>query len=71
MGWIERMIVCVSQQDRDDARKIHENAGLPFFEVFVNAPLEVCESRDVKGLYKKARAGEIKGIFKFFWKINL
>lgn len=38
------------------------NAGLPFFEVFVHAPLEVCESRDVKGLYKKARAGEIKGL---------
>lgn len=32
-----------------------------FFEVFVNTPLEVCERRDVKGLYKKARAGEIKG----------
>uniref|UniRef100_A0AAR2K458 Uncharacterized protein n=1 Tax=Pygocentrus nattereri TaxID=42514 RepID=A0AAR2K458_PYGNA len=48
-------------QDRNEARKIHENSGLPFFEVFVNAPLEVCESRDVKGLYKKARAGEIKG----------
>lgn len=57
-----------SQQDRNDARKIHESAGLPFFEVFVNAPLEVCESRDVKGLYKKARAGEIKGVF---GKINL
>ncbi|MBN3302744.1 PAPS2 synthase, partial [Amia calva] len=48
-------------KDRNDARKIHENAGLPFFEVFVDAPLDVCESRDVKGLYKKARAGEIKG----------
>lgn len=32
-----------------------------FIEVFVNTPLEVCEARDVKGLYKKARAGEIKG----------
>ncbi|MCC7332601.1 MAG: adenylyl-sulfate kinase [Flavobacteriales bacterium] len=31
-----------------------------FFEVFINTPLEVCEKRDVKGLYKKARAGEIK-----------
>lgn len=31
-----------------------------FMEVFVNAPLEVCEQRDVKGLYRKARAGEIK-----------
>ena len=32
-----------------------------FVEVFADAPLEVCEQRDVKGLYKKARAGEIKG----------
>lgn len=49
-------------QDREEAKKIHASAGLPFFEVFVHAPLEVCESRDVKGLYKKARAGEIKGL---------
>ena len=32
-----------------------------FIEIFVNTPLEICEKRDVKGLYKKARAGEIKG----------
>lgn len=32
-----------------------------FIEVFINTPLEICEARDVKGLYKKARAGEIKG----------
>lgn len=32
-----------------------------FIEIYVNAPLEVCENRDVKGLYKKARKGEIKG----------
>lgn len=51
-----------SQQDRQNARKIHEAAGLPFFEIFVDAPLNICESRDVKGLYKKARAGEIKGM---------
>ena len=31
-----------------------------FFEIYVNAPLAVCEERDIKGLYKKARAGEIK-----------
>ncbi|MFN0050531.1 MAG: adenylyl-sulfate kinase [Cytophagales bacterium] len=31
-----------------------------FFEVYINAPLEICEQRDVKGLYKKARAGELK-----------
>ncbi|KAJ8366142.1 hypothetical protein SKAU_G00149730 [Synaphobranchus kaupii] len=60
-------LVCITSfispftKDRNEGRKIHENAGLPFFEVFINAPLELCEERDVKGLYKKARAGEIKG----------
>lgn len=43
------------------ARRIHERAELPFFEVFVDTPLSICEQRDVKGLYKKARAGSIKG----------
>ena len=33
---------------------------MPFFEIFVDTPLEECERRDVKGLYKKARAGIIK-----------
>ncbi len=47
--------------DRDQCRALHAEAGLPFIEVFVDAPIEVCEERDPKGLYKKARAGEIKG----------
>ncbi len=47
--------------DRDGARKLHEDAGLPFIEIYVKCPLEVAEQRDPKGLYKKARAGEIKG----------
>lgn len=46
--------------DRDLARSIHESDEVPFFEVFVNTPLEVCEERDPKGLYARARAGEIK-----------
>lgn len=46
---------------RDRARALHEAAGLPFFEVFVDAPIGVCEQRDPKGLYAKARAGEITG----------
>ncbi|XP_077115016.1 bifunctional 3'-phosphoadenosine 5'-phosphosulfate synthase 2 isoform X2 [Ranitomeya variabilis] len=60
-------LVCITSfispytKDREEARKIHDNSGLPFFEIFVDAPLAICESRDVKGLYKKARAGEIKG----------
>jgi len=49
------------RSDREEARKLHEADGLRFFEVFVDTPLEVCEERDPKGLYKKARAGEIKG----------
>ncbi|CAG7724271.1 unnamed protein product [Allacma fusca] len=49
------------QKDRELARQIHEDAQLPFFEVFVDTPLEVCERRDTKGLYKKAREGKIKG----------
>lgn len=49
------------QRDRDQVRKIHEESGAIFLEVFIDTPLEVCESRDPKGLYKKARAGEIKG----------
>lgn len=44
------------------ARKIHRDNDLPFFEVFVDTPLNVCEQRDVKGLYKKARQGSIKGL---------
>ena len=47
------------RKDRDQARKIHEEAGLPFVEIFVSAPLEVCEQRDPKGLYQKAREGKI------------
>jgi adenylylsulfate kinase len=46
-------------QDRRRAREIVLQGGLEFAEVYVEAPLAVCEARDVKGLYKKARAGEI------------
>ena len=47
--------------DRDLVRALHDEAKLPFLEVYVETPLEVAEQRDPKGLYKKARAGEIKG----------
>ena len=47
------------REDRDKAREIISTDN--FIEVFVSADLSVCESRDPKGLYKKARAGEIKG----------
>ena len=45
------------QADRDQVRSLHPEGR--FIEVFVDAPLEVCEKRDVKGLYQKARTGEI------------
>lgn len=47
------------RKDRDHCREILEPGQ--FIEIFVNASLETCEKRDPKGLYKKARAGEIKG----------
>lgn len=46
---------------RADRQAVRDTLGGDFVEVFVDTPLEVCESRDPKGLYKKARAGEIKG----------
>ena len=51
------------RRDRDAVRRRIESAGRPgdFIEIFVDAPLDVCESRDPKGLYKQARAGKIKG----------
>jgi len=47
------------EADRARAKEIHVKAGLRFFEVYMDTPLSVCESRDPKGLYKKARAGQI------------
>ncbi|MGH2903170.1 MAG: adenylyl-sulfate kinase [Solirubrobacteraceae bacterium] len=48
--------------DRDLASELHAEQDLHFIEVFVDAPLEVCEERDPKGLYARARAGEITGM---------
>ena len=58
-------IICINSfvSPTIDIRKMAKNiiGQNDFIEVFVNTPIEVCESRDVKGLYKKVRAGEIKG----------
>jgi bifunctional enzyme CysN/CysC len=54
-------LVSPYRADRDLARSVHEDAGIQFVEVFVDTPLEECERRDPKGLYARARAGEIKG----------
>ncbi len=48
--------------DREMAASLHEADDLAFVEVFVDAPLEVCEKRDPKGLYARARAGELAGM---------
>lgn len=47
---------------RDFARRLHASAEIDFIEVFVDTPLEECERRDPKGLYAKARSGEITGM---------
>jgi bifunctional enzyme CysN/CysC len=49
------------RSDRDRVRRIHEAADLAFVEVHIDTPIELCEQRDPKGLYKLARAGELKG----------
>lgn len=51
------------RRDRQRVRDRVEASGSPgdFVEIFVDTPLEICEARDPKGLYKKARAGELKG----------
>jgi len=46
---------------REKARVLSEAAGVRFIEVFVDTPIDICEQRDPKGLYAKARAGEITG----------
>jgi adenylylsulfate kinase len=48
------------RKDRDLVRALHQQGQVPFIEVYVNTPISTCEQRDPKGLYKKARAGELK-----------
>ena len=47
------------KKDRQLVRKIHEGSGINFVEIFIDTPLSVCEERDPKQLYAKARRGEI------------
>jgi bifunctional enzyme CysN/CysC len=49
-------------RDREEAAALHTAVDLPFIEIFVDAPLELCEERDPKGLYARARAGELCGL---------
>jgi bifunctional enzyme CysN/CysC len=48
--------------DRQSAAALHAGDGLAFLEIFVDAPLELCEQRDPKGLYARARSGELAGL---------
>ena len=48
------------RDDRDQVRALHEESDMEFIEIYVDCSLEAAEERDPKGLYKKARAGEIK-----------
>lgn len=50
------------ERDRDSVRERHTSAGLPFFEVFIDTPIETCVSRDPKGLYRRFKAGQITGL---------
>lgn len=52
-------LVSPYRADRAEARALHERHGLPFVEVWVSAPLALCERRDPKGLYARARRGEL------------
>lgn len=53
-------LTCFISPFNEEREKLRKAFGSDFVEIFVDCPLEVCESRDVKGLYKKARLGEIK-----------
>jgi len=47
-------------KDRQEAKQSHEKSEMNFKECYIKASVEACEKRDVKGLYKKAREGEVK-----------
>jgi adenylyl-sulfate kinase len=49
-------------RDREEAASLHATVDLPFIEVFVDTPLALCEQRDPKGLYARARAGDLTGL---------
>jgi adenylyl-sulfate kinase len=55
-------LVSPYRQQRESARLIHEQLGAPFIEAFIDTPLAECERRDPKGLYARARQGELRGL---------
>lgn len=55
-------LVSPFREDRDRARALHDEEDLPFVEIWVSTSPEECERRDPKGLWAKARSGELKGM---------
>jgi adenylylsulfate kinase len=55
-------VIAPFREVRDEVRAAHEDAGLTFVEVYVDAPVQVCAERDVKGLYAKAEVGEVEAM---------
>jgi bifunctional enzyme CysN/CysC len=55
-------LVSPMSADREWARELHEQADLDFLEAWVDTPVEECERRDPAGIYRRARAGELKGV---------
>jgi bifunctional enzyme CysN/CysC len=49
-------------EDRGRAREIHDAGGLGFHEIWIDTPLDLCQERDPKGIYARARAGQIRGV---------
>ena len=73
IGWVARLlaghgvvvlvpVIAPYAAARDAVRDDHVAAGVPFAEIYVSTSLEVAEARDVKGLYAKARSGELTGM---------
>jgi len=55
-------VIAPYREGRDAVRALHENAGTAYLEVHVATPVDACAERDVKGLYARQRAGEIRGL---------
>ena len=73
IGWVARMlashgvivlvpVIAPYAEARDAVRDDHDRVAVPFAEVHVATPLEIAEARDVKGLYARARRGELRGL---------
>ncbi len=55
-------LISPEAEGREAARDLHARAGVPFLEVYMDTPLEICQERDPKGLYARARAGALHGM---------